>query len=45
MEASELKRMKQLEEVNRNIKRVYKDLAFELNMAKYIIEKSFKSLS
>jgi putative transposase len=39
MEASELKRMKQLEEENTKLKRMYADLALELDMAKYIIEK------
>ena len=39
MEASELKRIKQLEEENAKLKRMYADLALELDMAKYIIEK------
>ena len=39
MEASELKRVKQLEEENAKLKRMYADLALELDMAKYIIEK------
>ena len=39
MEASELKRIKQLEEENTKLKRMYADLASELDMAKYIIEK------
>lgn len=39
MEASELKRMKQLEEENAKLKRMYTELALELDMAKYIIEK------
>ncbi len=39
MEASELKRMKQLEAENAKLKRMYADLALELDMAKYIIEK------
>ena len=39
MEASELKRIKQLEEENSKLKRMYADLALELDMAKYIIEK------
>ena len=39
MEASELKRVKQLEEENAKLKRTYADLAIELDMAKYIIEK------
>ena len=39
MEASELKRIKQLEEENANLKRMYANLALELDTAKYIIEK------
>ncbi len=39
LEASELKRIKQLEEENSKLKRMYADLAIELDMAKYIIEK------
>jgi len=39
MEASELKRIKQLEEENTKLKRMYADMALELDMAKYIIEK------
>jgi putative transposase len=39
LEASELKRLKQLEEENAKLKRMYADLAIELDMAKYIIEK------
>lgn len=39
MEASELKRVKQLEEEHAKLKRMYADLAIELDMAKYIIEK------
>lgn len=39
MEASELKRIKRLEEENSKLKRMYADLALELDMAKYIIEK------
>ncbi len=39
MEASELKRIKQLDEENTKLKRMYADLALELDMAKYIIEK------
>lgn len=44
MEASELKRVKQLEEENAKLKRMYADLAIELDMAKYIIEKSSRAL-
>ena len=39
MEASELKRMKELEEENTRLKRMYANLAMELDTAKYIIEK------
>jgi putative transposase len=39
MEASELKKVKRLEEENAKLKRMYADLALELDMAKYIIEK------
>lgn len=39
MEASELKRIKELEEENARLKRMYSNLAMELDVAKYIIEK------
>jgi putative transposase len=39
MDASELKRIKQLEEENARLKRMYANLALELETAKYIIEK------
>jgi putative transposase len=39
LEASELKRIKDLEEENARLKRMYANLAMELDMAKYIIEK------
>lgn len=39
MEASELKRIKELEEENTRLKRMYANLAMELDIAKYIIEK------
>jgi putative transposase len=39
MEASELKKVKKLEEENAKLKRMYADLALELDMAKWIIEK------
>lgn len=39
MEASELKRIKDLEEENARLKRMYADVAMELDVAKYIIEK------
>jgi putative transposase len=39
LEASELKRIKELEEENSRLKRMYANLAMELDVAKYIIEK------
>jgi putative transposase len=39
MEASELKRIKELEEENARLKKMYANLALELDTAKYIIEK------
>ncbi|MFT4848167.1 MAG: putative transposase [Sediminicola sp.] len=39
MEASELKKIKELEEENAKLKRMYADLSLELDMGKYIIEK------
>ena len=39
MEASELKRIKELEEENARLKRMYSNVAMELDVAKYIIEK------
>ncbi len=39
MEASELKKIKELEEENVRLKRMYANLAMELDVAKYIIEK------
>lgn len=39
MEATELKRIKDLEEENVRLKRMYANLAMELDTAKYIIEK------
>ena len=41
MQASELKRVKELEEENSKLKRMYAQLAMELDTAKYIIEKKF----
>jgi putative transposase len=43
MEASELKRIKELEEENSRLKRMYSSLAMELDVAKYIIKKSSKT--
>ena len=39
MEASDLKRLKELEEENSKLKRMYANLALDLEAAKYIIEK------
>lgn len=39
MTASELKRIKELEEENAKLKRMYANLALDLDAAKYIIEK------
>lgn len=39
MEATELKRIKELEEENSRLKKMYANLAMELDVAKYIIEK------
>lgn len=39
MEASELKRLKELEEENRKLKMMYADIALDLKIAKEIIEK------
>ncbi len=39
MDASELKRIRELEEENSRLKRMYANLAMELDVAKYIIEK------
>ncbi len=39
MGESELKKVKQLEAENAKLKRMYTELALELDMAKYIIEK------
>jgi putative transposase len=39
MEASEMKRVKELETENTRLKRMYANLALELDLAKYIIEK------
>lgn len=39
MEATELKRIKELEEENSRLKRMYANVSMELDVAKYIIEK------
>ena len=39
MEASEMKKLKELEAENTRLKRMYANLAMELDVAKYIIEK------
>ena len=45
MEASEMKKVKELEAENTRLKRMYANLAMELDVAKYIIEKNSKSLA
>lgn len=44
MDASEMKRIQELEEENARLKRIYANLAMELDVAKYIIEKKPLSL-
>lgn len=44
MESKDLKRLKELEEENSKLKRMYANLALDLEAARYIIEKSFKAL-
>ena len=39
MQASEMKKLKELEAENTRLKRMYANLAMELDVAKYIIEK------
>lgn len=39
MEATELKRIKELEEENAKLKKMYANLALELDTAKYLLEK------
>lgn len=39
LEANELKRIKELEEENARLKKMYANLALDLDLAKYIIEK------
>lgn len=39
LDATELKRIKELEEENARLKKMYANLAMELDVAKYIIEK------
>jgi len=39
MDATEMKRVKELEEENARLKKMYANLAMELDIAKYIIEK------
>lgn len=39
MEATELKRIKELEEENAQLKRMYANLAMDLDVAKYLLEK------
>ena len=44
MDATELKRLKDLEEENRRLKAMYAELALDPKVTKVIIEKSFNSL-
>jgi putative transposase len=44
MNSKELKKLKALEEENRKLKQMYATLALDHQMAKEIIEKSFKAL-
>jgi hypothetical protein len=44
MEATDLKRHKALEHENSELKRMYTNLALDLEAAKYIIKKSSKAL-
>jgi putative transposase len=44
LEANELNRIKELEKENTRLKRMYANLAMELDTAKYILEKSCKAL-
>jgi putative transposase len=39
MEATELKRIKELEDENARLKRMYANLAMDLDVAKYLLEK------
>lgn len=39
MEATELKRIKELEEENARLKKMYANVSMELDVAKYLIEK------
>lgn len=39
LQASELKRIKELEAENARLKKMYSELAIELDLAKYVIEK------
>lgn len=39
LEATELKRIKELEEENSRLKRMYANLAMDLDVAKYLLEK------
>jgi putative transposase len=39
MEATELKRIKELEEENARLKKMYANIAMELDVAKYLLEK------
>ena len=41
LEAKELKRIKELEEENARLKKMYANLSLDLDLAKYILEKEF----
>ena len=45
MEASDVKRLKELETENQRLKKVYADLSLEHRILKDIVEKSFKASS
>ncbi|WP_262891286.1 hypothetical protein [Adhaeribacter swui] len=42
MDATELKRLEELEEENRRLEAIYAELALDLQPLKYIIEKALK---
>ena len=45
MDAREMKRIKELEEENARLKKMYANLALDLETAKYIIEKKLKNIN
>ena len=44
MDASQLKRLKELEDENKRLKRMYADLSLDHALLKEVLEKSFKAL-